>query len=468
MSFETRQGRRECFGLRGEPRAIALDADGVEHPASPQGRGRAYTSYDEITHLCASSRNVWLGAKRSVYLFPRRAFDDPRGPDALVHALLGRIAGRAGGSAQLARMAEVERAGRSLPAPRATWALAGLCLAVFALQLTVGEAVFEVGYFSPVLVMDGDVWRIVTANLIHGFPRFPLHLGLNLVGLLVLGTLAERPLGTARTACILGASAVIAMAASGIAGYVQVVGVSGVVFGLAGAVVWLELRHAEEIPAWLRIPRRALFALLLFNGAIMLVIPFIAAAAHVGGFAAGLATTAALTRGGLHRPAPMWIRGAGAIVAGITAVAVGTAVGEVAGEARYPVRQAERLARLPGVSPYELNDRAWSIAIAPDSDRVALEAALRLAERAVLETRRESAAILDTLAEIQFQLGSPEEAVATIDEAIARAPDVPYYREQRRRFSGERPAEDRPDEPLLIPVPRSAPAAPPGDAGLTV
>ena len=52
--------------------------------------------------------------------------------------------------------------------------------------------------------------------------------------------------------------------------------------------------------------------------------------------------------------------------------------------------------------------------------------------------------ILDTLAEVHFQLGHRAEAVAAIDEAIPRDPGEDYYREQRRRFLGERDPEDRP------------------------
>ena len=67
-----------------------------------------------------------------------------------------------------------------------------------------------------------------------------------------------------------------------------------------------------------------------------------------------------------------------------------------------------------------------------------------MAQRAVLETNRASPQILDTLAEILFQLGHPELAAETIREAIARAPRDSYYREQLRRFIGER--GDRPDD----------------------
>ena len=45
---------------------------------------------------------------------------------------------------------------------------------------------------------------------------------------------------------------------------------------------------------------------------------------------------------------------------------------------------------------------------------------------------------------MHFQLGHRAEAVAAIDEAILRDPDEDYYREQRRRFLGERDPEDRP------------------------
>ena len=51
--------------------------------------------------------------------------------------------------------------------------------------------------------------------------------------------------------------------------------------------------------------------------------------------------------------------------------------------------------------------------------------------------------LLDTLAEVQFLLGQDAQAVATGEEALALAPDQPYYREQLRRFLGERPRGDR-------------------------
>ena len=72
--------------------------------------------------------------------------------------------------------------------------------------------------------------------------------------------------------------------------------------------------------------------------------------------------------------------------------------------------------------------------------------------------------ILDTLAEVHFQLGHRAEAVAAIEEAIQRDPDEDYYREQRRRFLGERDPEDRPE---YVP-PEPPPKARPEEPGLSV
>jgi hypothetical protein len=118
---------------------------------------------------------------------------------------------------------------------------------------------------------------------------------------------------------------------------------------------------------------------------------------------------------------------------------------DVFADGNAAARYAARKAQLPGISPGELNDHAWMIAIAPDVTREELEAALLLAERAVAETHRSEATILDTLAEVQFGLGIDAAAVNTIGEAIALEPNETYYREQRRRFTGERARDDRPD-----------------------
>ena len=92
-------------------------------------------------------------------------------------------------------------------------------------------------------------------------------------------------------------------------------------------------------------------------------------------------------------------------------------------------------------------------------------------ESARSDPRAIDATILDTLAEVQFQRGHPERALVIIDEAIAREPQEVYYREQRRRFFGERGRDDRPDPPTPSlpwdePPARDVPV--PRDDGVTV
>ena len=71
--------------------------------------------------------------------------------------------------------------------------------------------------------------------------------------------------------------------------------------------------------------------------------------------------------------------------------------------------------------------------------------AAALAERAVAATDRRNPDLLDTLAEALFALGDIPGALIAIDEAIDLSGGERYFVEQRRRFIGERAADDRPE-----------------------
>ena len=426
---------------------VALDANGIHHPGTPRGRSFVYTPYQEITHVACSSRALWLGAKRSVYVLPRQIFLEPGAPERLVRSLLERIARRPGGDRQLARMAAIETGSHQRAPTRATWGLTLLCLAIYPLQLLIGRDVQEVGFFNALLVADGDWWRVITANLLHAYPTVPVHLVLNLLGLVALGTLVERPLGAARTLVVMGASGLAAMLASGWAQHANVVGVSGVVFGLLGAVSWLELRFADRLPAWWRVPRRALFVMIAISAGLALAVPIIAWAAHLGGFVAGAVAASLLSPRPEPSPAPAWVRAGGGAVVAATAVALAAAGGELARPGAYAPQLAARVAHMEGIDAVTLNQYAWQIATDPEASRELLESALAMAERAVAETDRTVPEILDTLAELQFLLGEREAAVATIYEAIEKRPFEPYYQQQLQRFLEERtPLEQREPE----------------------
>ncbi|MCH2171497.1 rhomboid family intramembrane serine protease [Myxococcota bacterium] len=452
--YEANAGPRDTFALHGK-RAIQLQADGLAHPRSARSRSPVFTAYEDLTHLACSRRSLWIGTRSSTYVIPRALFADPEAPEALIRAILSLLSSRPGGAAQLSRMAQVESVARTPSRALATWVFAASCLVVYGLQIFLGDRIWNVGYMSLPLVREGDLWRVVTGNLLHGVPAFPVHLAFNLIALLALGNLVERVLGSARTACLMGASGIASMAAGGLASANALVGSSGVVFGLAGACSWLEFRHAHQLPAWLRIPRQSMYLFLILNLLVMLLIPFVSGGAHIGGFLAGALMCAALTRSEARLDGhSSGVRGLASATMALLALAVGTAGFEAYGRPHFDSRFNVRLAQLPGASPSDLNNRAWAIAIDPEASTEDREAALLLAERAVQDTERSTPQILDTLAVIQFQLGWRELAVATILEAINQAPSDPYYREQLRRFTTTR----SPDRDLFLnpaPNPRS-------------
>ncbi len=110
-------------------------------------------------------------------------------------------------------------------------------------------------------------------------------------------------------------------------------------------------------------------------------------------------------------------------------------------------RRAERLLAHPEAPAVMLNNAAWMILTGTGATPPQLEIALRSAQRAVAQSDRADPNFLDTLAEAQFRAGFDDEALQTIDEAIALAPGEAYFVEQRRRFTGERAFEDRPEPP---------------------
>jgi membrane associated rhomboid family serine protease len=454
----------QSFKLRGRVGPVVLDADGVHHPLTARG-GRTFTRYQDLLHLTLSQRALWLGARKTVAVLPRKAFVDPDAPEALARALIERISARPGSRAQLARMADIEDRARACPPSRATWGLAALCVVVYALQILLGHDVYDVGHMSPALVADGDAWRLVTANLLHAESWIPAHLILNLIALIAFGTLCERPLGTARTLAVMGVSGLASMTASAWVGYSEVVGVSGVVSGLLGAVTWLEVFRTDELPAWWRVPRRALFAMLVLTAVLGVLVPMIAGAAHIGGFAAGVVCAMLLADRPLSSgAAPAAVRALAAVVVLATVAGVAASGAQLLAPGDYAAKHLARLGQLPNIRPDELNNRAWLVALDENSSPELLQAARVLAERAVRETLRKEPTILDTLADLQFQTGEPEAAVATIEEAMSLDPDEPYYGEQRRRFLGER--SDRPPPPG--PFQRIIPVAPSKDPGVTV
>jgi hypothetical protein len=255
------------------------------------------------------------------------------------------------------------------------------------------------------------------------------------------------------------------MLASWFGAYAELLGFSGIAAGFFGALVALEFFAPGEAPAPARIPRPILVGVIALQALLDLApsppLPEWAAhsagLAHLGGFLAG--GLAAL----LARENRRVLATAGALASLLVVLA---SFGVVAQNLVRPSRSLERQAHEMlerGISnPGELNNLAWQIATASDASKQALAQAAKLAELAVQLTGGQEPTVLDTLAEVYFAQGRAGDALSVIDEAIARAPGESYYAEQRRRFTGERAADDRPEPPpeLQQPQPREEGAAP--------
>ena len=435
----------------------------------------SFHPYDTITHLWATERGLLIGTTDTVLQLRARdiaargeAGADAR-PKAIERALLDRVERLPDADALLARIATADRLGRRDGPVWTIWAVVLLCVAGTIVQLAV-PMVEQVGSFMPELFARGEHWRAVTAHGLHelgvgpGWPllmqlalrRAPIHLAVNVLGLLVLGHLVERPLGRARTVLALFFSGVGTIAGVLLYGHLNVLGASGLVAGLAGAMLALELHCARGLPAYWRIPRRLFVIALVVQFAV--VDPFfrhvLAGGAHLGGFAGGYLATRMLTRRGLEagRSRPP-LRVAAGCAAALVAIGVLGAVPLARHEPAALERHARRLVDTPAALHLVHHDNAaaWLIATEGDASAEALDLAVALADRAVAQTGRMSPDVLDTLAEALFQQGDAFGAVLTIDEAIRLAPGEPYFVEQRRRFTGERDADDRPPPPGASP-----------------
>jgi len=185
--------------------------------------------------------------------------------------------------------------------PVVTLTIIGICVAVWLAQKVSPQVSADVE-FSPFLGAS-EPWRFLTAAFAHS-PGQLLHILFNMYALWILGQYLEPLLGRLRFAILYLVSAV-----GGSVGYlllaapppspltqagvdhsswlIPVVGASGAVFGLFGALLVLN-RHLGR-------SSRPMFAVLAINAVFGFVVPGIAWQAHLGGFMTGAALAAAIT-----------------------------------------------------------------------------------------------------------------------------------------------------------------------------
>ena len=166
---------------------------------------------------------------------------------------------------------------------------------VFAAEVALGgatnpETLMKMGAMYPPEVRGGDWWRLIAALFLH---FGPLHLGMNMLGLWLLGPFTEFGLGFRRFLLLylsagIGSMAVVMFYGSGPDGNQITLGASGSVLGLVGATGALMLR------GWLRERAHAAkrrFMTMIFIVAMQTVfdsvVPKVSMTAHLSGAVLG-------------------------------------------------------------------------------------------------------------------------------------------------------------------------------------
>jgi len=175
--------------------------------------------------------------------------------------------------------------------PVVTLAIIVICAVVWLLQQVSPRVTNELAFY-PILGST-EPWRFLTAAFAHS-PGQPLHILFNMYALWVLGQYLEPMLGRVRFAALYlvsafgGSVGFLSLASPPSTSWVTpMVGASGAVFGLFGALIVLN-RHLGRSSG-------PMFGVLAINAVLGFVVPGIAWQAHLGGLLTGIALAAVIT-----------------------------------------------------------------------------------------------------------------------------------------------------------------------------
>jgi membrane associated rhomboid family serine protease len=212
----------------------------------------------------------------------------------------------------------IRRAGFEGTGGLVTRILIGVNVAVYLLELAtggnidgVGSRIFEKGALYGPLVAQGDWWRLITAAFLH---YGPIHLGMNMFFLYLIGTAVEQYLGRARFVLVYLASGLAGSAGALVLSPTAVtVGASGAIFGILGAAFILERQRSYVMGG-------SVVGLILINLVFSFTFSNISVGGHIGGLIGGAACMLAISRFGRGHGAYGRIGALG--LAGVAAVAV--------------------------------------------------------------------------------------------------------------------------------------------------
>jgi membrane associated rhomboid family serine protease len=189
-----------------------------------------------------------------------------------------------------------------------------VCLAAYGLSLAIPNGfIFQNFAYAPFLT-ESEPWRMISSAFLHS--NSFLHIAFNMYALWILGNALEPAFGRARFLAIYLVSALAGSVGVLLLAPVDtvVVGASGAVFGLFGALFVVQKKRGGDL--------RQILVLLAINAAIGFIIPNIAWQAHLGGLIAGVLCTAAITYAPARNRILVQWGGVGAVVVVLAALTI--------------------------------------------------------------------------------------------------------------------------------------------------
>jgi len=448
------------FWVRSHPMpGVVFHPEAIELPGHLEATKPTRVPYNKIISVGIAGRPgatlLLIETQRSVFLFPFELFVDEEGAKSLADELHRRVKSLPEGP-KLMEMARRRRelAERALAIrPIATQALIGVLGVLFANQMLTGGLDSPLGLVRwganvPVLVQEGQSFRLVTASFLHA--HLP-HILLNGLALYYLGRLMERFLGSVRFLVLYLLSGLAAtLASTYLSGATLSLGASGSIFGLFGGLAWVNWRYRAELPLGLRQPLRVWVIIGVANVLLVLVVPLLGlgqidVAAHVAGLVAGVAIGAYFARGELDVgvPTTQLTRAVALFLVFIHGVAMTEGVIYAANfDDEHREAAAEAMLSDADADAMTLNNLAWILAIDPRTSEPTM-ASVEVAARRAVELEPEQGAYRDTLATVLYRRGFLDDAVDEERRAFASRSDE-LMASQLARFLSARLERDGP------------------------
>lgn len=432
--------------LRGGLPPLRFGRDTIEVPVNDRSRRTRTFGYEDILSAAVYGRKrravLILDTKKRAFVYPLRNFADPDVAAIINDILSRRIPMRPGGAEQWPLVLRRQQLAALFASfrPRATQAITALIVGAFLLQMTHGGddiyGLLDLGANAPFLVRQGEWFRLVTANLLHGGL---LHIYCNAVFGYIIGALVERQLGARRFLLLVMVTGILSQGVSALwalhtgMNHLMSVGISGALFGMLGAQAVLNRRFRAQLPGGYRFSSRTWWSMLIVNFLVIPgMVPQVDVACHVGGFLSGIVAGWLLCRNqtdiGERPPFGPLQNLAFSIGVALWLAAVAQAASNYfAPEKLEADHRALILAELQAAHPLAQVDNAlaWKVATSPKPSPDDLNNALALATRALAAVQgradadpKYEDATMDTLATVYYRQGNFDLAL-TMESALA-------------------------------------------------